>query len=540
MKTLFKNINVVDVFNHEIKECDVLIDDDKIISIGKIDEIENMVDCKGKYMYPSFIDTHLHFESSQLRPSEYLKLAIAYGTTAFIADPHEITNVCGEDGIKFIKEDIKDIPADIKIMMPSCVPATPLEYNKVKIDADETIRLTKKYDLYGLGEMMDIIGVLNDDKEVLKKIKYFKDNNMIVDGHAPLMSGIFLDKYILAGMYTDHEVFTKEEALERVSKGMTVQIRNGSAAKDVEKVIKAVNKDNISSFVFATDDKEPEELASKGTIIDAVKKAIKSGIDKIDAIKIASLNGYRTYKLEKRGAIAIGYYANFIIAPDLEFNKNLEVYYMGKLVAKDNVSLFEIKNASILNVTSTVNIKKIELEDLKFNFDKSKPVMEIIPGSLITKKIYCKDDKELNRMYSIERHHKTGLIGKCFVKGFNLKNGAIAQTISHDSHNIIALGNDEKDILDVINALKTDGGIAIKVDGKITYLELDIAGLMSSKPYAEVIKKRHELLEATHKLSMNNKINPLMLLSFLSLIVIPDIKLTCNGLYSIIERKYIE
>ncbi len=540
MKTLFKNINVVDVFNHEIKECDVLIDNDRIISIGKIDEIENMVDCKGKYMYPSFIDTHLHFESSQLRPSEYLKLAIAYGTTAFIADPHEITNVCGEDGIKFIKEDIKDIPADIKIMMPSCVPATPLEYNKVKIDADETIRLTKKYDLYGLGEMMDIIGVLNDDKEVLKKIKYFKDNNMIVDGHAPLMSGIFLDKYILAGMYTDHEVFTKEEALERVSKGMTVQIRNGSAAKDVEKVIKAVNKDNISSFVFATDDKEPEELASKGTIIDAVKKAIKSGIDKIDAIKIASLNGYRTYKLEKRGAIAIGYYANFIIAPDLEFNKNLEVYYMGKLVAKDNVSLFEIKNASILNVTSTVNIKKIELEDLKFNFDKSKPVMEIIPGSLITKKIYCKDDKELNRMYSIERHHKTGLIGKCFVKGFNLKNGAIAQTISHDSHNIIALGNDEKDILDVINALKTDGGIAIKVDGKITYLELDIAGLMSSKPYAEVIKKRHELLEATHKLSMNNKINPLMLLSFLSLIVIPDIKLTCNGLYSIIERKYIE
>lgn len=540
MKTLFKNINVVDVFNHEIKECDVLIDNDRIISIGKIDEIENTIDCKGKYMYPSFIDTHLHFESSQLRPSEYLRLAIAYGTTAFIADPHEITNVCGEDGIKFIKEDIKDVPADITIMMPSCVPATPLEYNKVKIDADETIRLTKKYDLYGLGEMMDIIGVLNDDKEVLKKIKYFKDNNMIVDGHAPLMSGVFLDKYILAGMYTDHEVFTKEEALERVSKGMTVQIRNGSAAKDVEKVIKAVNKDNISSFVFATDDKEPEELEAKGTIIDAVKKAIKSGIDKIDAIKIASLNGYRTYKLEKRGAIAIGYYANFIIAPDLEFNKNLKVYYMGKLVAKDNVSLFESKNASILNVTSTVNIKKLELEDLKFNFDKSKPVMEIIPGSLITKKIYCEDDKELNRMYSIERHHKTGLIGKCFVKGFNLKNGAIAQTISHDSHNIIALGNDEKDILDVINALKTNGGIAIKVDDKITYLELDIAGLMSSKPYAEVIKKRHELLEATHKLSMNNKINPLMLLSFLSLIVIPDIKLTCNGLYSIIERKYIE
>ena len=539
MKTLFKSINVVDVFNHEIKECDVLIDDDKIISIGKIDGIENIVDCKGKYMYPSFIDTHLHFESSQLRPSEYLKLAIAYGTTAFIADPHEITNVCGEDGIKFIKEDIKDIPADIKIMMPSCVPATPLEYNKVKIDADETIRLTKKYDLYGLGEMMDIIGVLNDDKEVLKKIKYFKDNNMIVDGHAPLMSGVFLDKYILAGMYTDHEVFTKEEALERVSKGVTVQVRNGSAAKDLKEVIKAVNKDNISYFVFATDDKEPEELEAKGTIIDAIKQAIKYGIDKIDAIKIASLNGYRAYKLSNRGAIAIGYFANFIIAPDLEFDKNIDVYYMGKLVAKNNRSLFKTSKTDISKVISTIHRSEINLKDLELDFDKSKPVMEIIPHSLITNKIYCNNDKNLNRMYSIERHHNTNLIGKCFVKGFNLKNGAICQTISHDSHNIIALGDKIEDILDVINALGKDGGIAIKVDNKITYLKLDIAGLMSSSSYQDVLKKRKELLFATKKLSMNNDINPIMLLSFLSLIVIPDVKLTCKGLYSMLEQKYI-
>lgn len=541
MKTLFKNINVVDILKKEIYKSNVLVEDEYIKDIdSNICSADIILDSKDKYIYPSFIDTHLHFESAQMRPSTYLSLSIPYGTCAYIADPHEIANVCGEDGIKFICDDIKNIPSDIKIMMPSCVPATPLEHNGYILDNNETFKLTKKYNLYGLGEMMDINGILSDDPKIKEKIEFFKNNNMIIDGHAPFLSGNNLKKYISYGIYTDHESTNAKDALEKIDCGMNILIRNGSAAKDIIPLCKAISKDNIEHFAFATDDKEPEDLYKKGTIIDSIKIAINNGIDMFDAIRIASYNGYKIFKLEKRGLIEKGYFANFIIAPNLNFDKNLEVYYKGKLVAKDNKALFKPNKANLANVIHSVHKKEINLSDLKLDFNPDNTVMEIIPDTLITKGIKVLSSEGLNKLYSIERHKKLGLIGKCFVKGFNLKGGAIAQTIGHDSHNIIALGDNEKDILDVINALGVDGGIAIKANNKLTYFPLDIAGLMSSMSIEEILEKRYELNEALSSLSMNKSINPLMLLSFLSLIVIPDVKLTCDGLYSFSQKKYIK
>ena len=541
MKTLFKNINVVDVLKNKIYQSNVLVEDEYIKDIdSNIYEADTIIDGTNKYIYPSFIDTHLHFESTQIRPSEYLKVAISYGTTAFITDPHEITNVCGEDGIKFICDEIKDVPADVKVMMPSCVPATPLEHNGYKIDNKETYRITKKYNLYGLGEMMDINGMLSDDPNIKEKIDYFKKNNMIVDGHAPGLSGDALKKYISYGIYTDHETTNATEALEKIKCGMKILIRNGSASKDCAPLVKIINKDNLDCFAFSTDDKEPEDLYNKGTIIDAIKIAINNGVDKIDAIRIASYNGYKIFRLENRGLIEKGYYANFIIASNLDFDKNIDVYYKGKMVAHNNKALFNLNKADITNVIHSVHHKNIDISDLKLEFNPNMTVMEIVPNTLLTKGIKQTSCEGLNKLYSIERHHSLPLIGKCFVKGFNLKDGAIAQTIGHDSHNIIALGDKEEDILDVINALGVDGGIAIKSNNKIVYFKLDIAGLMSSSTIEDVLKRRYELHEALSELSMNNSINPLMLLSFLSLIVIPDVKLTCEGLYSFNQKKYID
>lgn len=353
MKTLFKNINVVDILKKEIYKSNVLVEDEYIKDIdSNICSADIILDSKDKYIYPSFIDTHLHFESAQMRPSTYLSLSIPYGTCAYIADPHEIANVCGEDGIKFICDDIKNIPSDIKIMMPSCVPATPLEHNGYILDNNETFKLTKKYNLYGLGEMMDINGILSDDPKIKEKIEFFKNNNMIIDGHAPFLSGNNLKKYISYGIYTDHESTNAKDALEKIDCGMNILIRNGSAAKDIIPLCKAISKDNMEHFAFATDDKEPEDLYKKGTIIDSIKIAINNGIDMFDAIRIASYNGYKIFKLEKRGLIEKGYFANFIIAPNLNFDKNLEVYYKGKLVAKDNKALFKPNKANLANVNT--------------------------------------------------------------------------------------------------------------------------------------------------------------------------------------------
>lgn len=534
---VLKNANVVDIFCHRVIKCDVAIADGIIVGLGQYDGLNN-VDCTDRYVMPSFFDTHLHFESSMSTPDKYLWEALAKGVTTLNADPHEIANVCGKDGIDYMIDCAADSPIDVNFMLPSCVPATPFEHGNAVFTAKDIKQMFGTGKFFGLAEMMNYPGVIYADNEVLEKIS----TASICDGHAPQLTGNQLNAYLCTGIVSDHECETVDEVCEKVSKGMYVMIREGSQTKNLSTLIGAINDFTKRRLMYCTDDRYIGEVVESGTIQNCVIKSVENGIDIYDALTIASLNAYECYKIPNKGAVSINYSADLIVADDIVPRNILQVYKNGKLVAENGKSLYTPKKVDDSKVTNTVRIKPLKASQFQPKFIPNKtPVMQILKDTVVTKTVYTDTTEGLNMCAVIERHNATGNIGTCWVKGFNLKHGAIAQTIGHDSHNITVLGDNTEDMLLAVNALGSEGGMALVVNGKVEYVfRLDIAGLMSSKSTHEVIAEHHTLMEKTKALDINPEIAPYMLLSFLSLIVIPEIKITDRGLFDVAKFNFFE
>ncbi len=533
---VIKNATVVDVFNGRTVKGDVAVIGDKFAGVGEYSG-KTEIDGSGKFVMPSFYDAHLHFESVMVRPSEYLKIAIPKGVTAYNADPHEIANVCGENGIKFMLDDVNGIPADVRFMMPSCVPSAPEDRSGCVLGASEVKRIVGKYGLSGLGEMMNYPGVIGCDPDVLGKL----DVCSVVDGHAPSLTGNALNAYLSAGILTDHECESAEEAADKVSRGMYVLIREGSQTKNLRELIKAVNKTNLRRFLFCTDDRNIEDLIEYGTVGNCVRLAVECGMDAVDAVTIASLNAFEAYGIKRTGGIAPGWTADFLVTSDITAQKVDKVFYHGKLVAENGRPLFDCKPASASAVTGTVHIPKITPEALDFPFRAGMPIMKVFPRTVVTELGKAGDAPDgLNLMCCIERHFASGDIGHCYVDGFRFRGGAIAQTVGHDSHNITVLGDNTADMALAVNSLGADGGLALVSHGKLVgKLPLEIAGLMTKCSAAEATEIRDILKKALAASDYNKDIEPFMLLSFLSLIVIPAVKLNHKGLFDVTNWKYI-
>lgn len=548
---VLKNANIINVFTGEIIKSNVAIDSGIIVGIGDYNgEVE--IDLEGAYLSPGFIDSHVHIESSMSSPSQFAKVIVPRGVTSIIADPHEIANVKGLDGIRYIIDESKKSPLDVYIALPSCVPATNFENSGAILLAEDLATLLNEKSVICLGEMMDYPGVINADDKILDKLILAKD--MVIDGHGPMITGKDLNAYIVAGVKTEHESSTFEEAEERLRLGMYILLREGSAARNLRSLISLVNKDNLRRFLFCTDDKHPEDLIREGTIDFNIKLAIEAGLDPVDAIRMATINACECYGLKKKGAIAPGYRADLVVINDLKQMDIKMVFKDGKLVAKDNKPLFNPEPYLPEYMKNSVKIANIKLEDLDLKINKpTANVIGVVPDSLVTEKLVLNIDSvngifkysnnDILKLVVVERHKGTGNIGIGLIKGFELENGAIGSTIAHDSHNILVIGDNDHDILGVIKEIeKIGGGITIVSKGKVLKsLPLEIGGIMTGGDIDETNRILKEMMKISYDtLKVNPLIDPFMTLAFMALPVIPKLKLTDMGLFDVEDFKFIE
>lgn len=530
---VIKNAKIVDVFCRSIIEGDIAVEDGIIVGIGSYDG-ENVIDADGAYVMPSFIEGHLHIESSMLAPSQFAKIIAPKGVTTVIADPHEIANVCGEDGLEYMIESAKGVPVDIKFMMPSCVPATPFENSGAVIDSAKTREIMSRHEFYGLGEMMNYPGIMMKNEDVLSKL----DCADIIDGHAPSVTGKQLCTYASCGIRTDHECMSADELTEKVSRGMYVQLREGTQSQNIKALLDGVTPYTMRRLLFCTDDRYLGDVMKYGSISNCIKKAAECGLDPIDGIIMATLNAAECYKLDRLGAVAPSYRADLIISRDLTASDIVAVFKEGVKIAENGRALFDAPSADNSRVTGTVNIGTVTADMLRAEFRPDVPAIKVLAHSLYTVPSLHETADGLNMCAVLERHNKTGNIGKCFIDGFDLTGGAIAQTIGHDSHNITVLGDNYEDMAAAVNALGKNGGMAVCARGKVTYFELNIAGLMSDRGADEVLAAHEKVTAALSELSYSEGIDPFMMLSFLSLPVIPEIKLTDKGLFNVNEMRF--
>lgn len=543
---VLKNARIVNVLSEEIYEGDVAISDGVIAGVGNDYHGVEEIDVKGAYVSPSFIDGHVHLESSMLMPSEFAKMVVPSGTTTVVADPHEISNVMGLQGISFMREATKNLPLDVYMTLPSCVPATSLETSGVDLNSYDLALLIDAPWVLGIAEMMNFPGVINCDGSVLSKVRLGLEKHKRVDGHAPHLSGKDLNAYVAAGIRSDHECTTVEEAVEKLRLGMYLMVREATGARDLEPLLPVLKNLNTRKCIFVTDDRHPKHLAKH--ISRMVKKAVKNGVDPIKAIQMASLNTAEYFNLSDLGAIAPGYRADIAVFKDLENFEPLMVFKNGKLAAKDGKMVIDTDNLKPPALRGSVNIKYLYREDLQIKAPQGKTtakVINVIPKQLITKQteetvkiengLAVSDvENDVLKIAVIERHKATGNIGLGFVKGFGLKSGAIASTVAHDSHNMIVIGtNDEDMYLAAVELVKSQGGKIIVQNGKtLAHLKLPVAGLMSDKTALEVQKDIEALDKAAKQIGC--KIDePFMSMAFLSLSVIPEIKITDKGLIDV-------
>ena len=549
---VLKNAKTINVFSNEIIDGDIAIDGGKIIGVGSYSG-EKEIDLDGKYVTPGFIDGHVHMESSMVSPTQFARAIVPRGTTTIVTDPHEIANVRGLDGIRYMIQASEALPLDVYFMIPSCVPATPFENSGAVLKAKELSELIDHKRVLGLGELMNYPGVIGKDPNVIDKVELAHNYGKIIDGHAPEILGKELTAYVSAGVLTEHECSTPEEMIERIRLGMYILIRQGSAARNLEALIKGVTPENMRRCLFCTDDKHPEDILSDGHIDNNVRLAIKLGLDPISAIKMATINAAECYGLKSKGAIAPGYDADLLVLDSLEDLNVLKVFKDGKLVGQDKQALFDVEEMDISRVMDTVNTDVVEAKSLNIKLKSEKvKVMKLLPHSLVTEAVaravrVCEgnfeydNDADILKLAVIERHKKTGNIGLGLVEGFKLKAGAIALTIAHDSHNIIVIGDNDLDMAIAINELaRVGGGITIASKGQvIDTLELPIAGLMSDKPMEVVNEKLKSMLKfAYEELGVSREIDPFMTLSFLALPVIPELKLTDMGLFDVTRFEF--
>ena len=552
---VFRNAKIVDVFSHEIVEGSIGVDNGRVVGIGLYEGTVE-IDVKGRFIMPGLIDSHVHIESSLAPPDGFARAVIPHGTTTVIADPHEIANVKGAAGIKFMSRSAEKVPMNFFFMIPSCVPATSFEHSGAVLDAVSIDALMDDENVLGLGELMDYPSVVAADDKIMDKILTASNRGKLIDGHGPMLEGKSLNAYAAAGVRTDHESSSVDEMRERLRAGMYILMREGSAAHDLDALLAGVTEGNSRRCMFCTDDRQPEDILKSGHIDNHLRIAVKKGIDPITAVQMATINAAQCYRLNDIGAIATGYEADFVIVDDLKNFKVREVYYRGNIVAKEGEAIFQTAKEDISAVSGKLHVKPFGIERFKLELKSDiARVMRLKAHSLLTEKVQRKifRDKDGNyeqypeldiiKLAVIERHNGTGNIGLGLIENFKLQNGAIATTIAHDSHNIIVTGDNDADMYSAVAELiKIGGGITLCSEGKILgTLHLPIAGLMSDKPLPEINEKLKEMNRTAYEvLKVNRDLDPFMTLAFMALPVIPELKLTDVGLFDVAEFRFTD
>jgi len=543
---VLKGASVVNVFSGEIQEKDVAVYDEIIVGLGSDLHGKEEVDIRDKWIVPGLIDGHLHVESSMLPPSRLAAALLVHGTTTIVSDPHEIANVMGLKGIRFMLEDSRDIPFNIFYMAPSCVPATHLETSGATLEASDLSELKDEPRILGLAEMMNFPGVLMGDQGVLEKIVLFR--NQILDGHCPFLRGHDLQAYLTTGIHSDHETTDRSEGLEKIENGMMLMIREGTSAKNLEELLPLVNSKNSRRFCFISDDLHAEDIQQRGHLNFIVRKAIQLGLDPATAVQLVTINPAEYFGLKDRGAVAPGYCADFVVLDDLETFKVNSVYKKGRIVVdREELVNFPIKQeqASIMQ-SKPLNIAPLTPESFRIPHSGGKArVIELVSGQIVTKALYeevkstngfvtSDIESDILKLCVVERHQASGRIGLGLVKGFGLKRGAIASSVAHDSHNVIVVGVNDEDIFRAVDEVRVMGGglAAAKGNDIIAKVPLEIAGLMSTQSFKTIVKQLYDVKDAAFTLGCVLE-EPFMALSFLALPVIPELKLTDMGLVDV-------
>jgi adenine deaminase len=565
---LLKNARIVNTFVGEIEQGDVAVYDGRIAGVGDYGQAKEIMDLRGSFVAPGLINGHTHIESSMLHPVRYAQAVVPRGTLTAVTDLHEIANVCGIAGLKFVMDWAERLPLDMLFMAPSCVPATHLETAGARISCEDVQQILAYPGVVGLGEMMNFPGVVGGDQEVLKKIS--AASGRVIDGHAPGLSGRELNAYLSAGIRSDHESTTLEEGREKLRRGMHLMIREGSSEKNLDALLPLVTDNTYKRCFFVVDDRNCTDLLHEGDIDAVVRKAISRGLEPVRAIQMATINPAEYFRLYDRGAIAPGYVANLITITDLARLDIDMVFYRGNLVARQGKALFSMPPVAA-ELTDTVRIKPLTAESLSIRLPSRKrpesvlslskvegeireehyPVIEIVPGQILTRKalervrvvdglVVSDVERDILRLVVVERHRASGNVGSGLVKGFGLKRGALASSVAHDSHNIIAVGVDDLDILKAIEEVeRLQGGLVVCADGQIiASLPLPIAGLLSPEPL-EVVVGLHEKLDKAAATLGSLPPAPFAILSFLALPVIPELRLTDLGLVDVAGFKLV-
>ncbi len=548
---IFKNARVVNVFTGEVEPGNVAVYQGVIAGVGDYQQANRVLDLDGRYLAPGLINGHTHIESSMLDVGQYARAVVPRGTLAVVTDLHEIANVCGFEGIRYVLNCIRRLPLDLLLMAPSCVPATHLETSGASLGTSDIRRLLRLKGCIGLGEVMNFPGVLGGDEMVLSKISSARGK--IVDGHAPGVTGKDLNAYIAAGIHSDHESVSLSEAEEKLKRGMYVMVREGSSEKNLEALLPLVTDKTYKRCFFVVDDRSPLDLLEDGDIDAVVRGAISRGLDPVRAIQMATINTAEYFRLDRLGAVAPGYMANLIVLSDLSRLEVEMVFYRGRLVARDKKPLFPLSGVGGRGPTGTVNIRPFGIEALRlFPSGETEPVIEVVPGQIVTRKrmekvrvsggvVLPEPERDILKLVVVERHRATGNIGLGLVTGFGLKRGALASSIAHDSHNIVAVGAGDADIFAAVKELaRLNGGLVATAGGEVlASLALPIAGLLSDEPLEVVVAGLAELERVARDLGATLP-SPFAALSFLALPVIPELRLTDLGLVDVNAFKLIK
>ena len=560
MKKLFKGGSYINVFTDSLVKADILTENGIITGIGQYDrkEADEIIDVSGRVLSPGFIDGHIHIESTMLTPPEFAKTVVPHGTTGVVADPHEIANVCGVSGLDYMIEQSLGIPLDVYIALPSCVPAGPFDENGANLTSDSLKPFYGFSRVVALGEVMNYPGVLMGEKDLIKKIEDAKAAGRVVNGHAPMLSGKDLAYYVSRGICDDHECTTYEEAVERIHMGQTVMIRQGTAAKNLEGLIGLFKEPYNRNAILATDDKHPADLIENGHIDSIIRQAVKMGANVFAAVRMTTLQAARHFRLYNKGAIAPGYAADIAVIDNLDSFKVEKVYKSASLVAENGVCVpftpTPVRNDVLKTVLHSFNMKPISAECFHVEPKGSAcRIIELVPGQLLTNEIVeelnfdtnngIDEARDILKLAVMERHMQTGHVGIGYIKGLGIKGGAIASSVSHDSHNLIVAGSSDEDMaVAARKVVEMDGGLTVVSHSKVVAsLPLPVAGLMTSSSAAETAALNAEVREAVHKyLGVNGNIEPFMNTAFVSLTVIPSIKMTTLGLVDVNKQELLD
>ena len=544
---VLKNATYVNVFSNELCHGDIAVAEGLIVGMGEYSGAVE-VDVSGRIVLPGFVDAHIHLESSLVSPTEFAKAVLPHGTTTVITDPHEIANVMGTDGIEYMLQATEDLPVDVRFMLPSCVPATPLDESGANLDYRAIDSFYDHPRVQGLAEMMNFVGTINGDPQVVEKIVASQAHHKKIDGHAPDLKGNDLNAYIAAGVYSDHECHDLADAIAKLERGQFIMIREGTAARNLEALMPLIKSQKyFSRCMFCTDDKHPSDLLEKGHIDYICREAVAMGADPIMTVQVACLHAARYFLLNNRGAIAPGYLADFAIVEDLKDFHVVTVYKRGKRVYHDGIvedfPLPEIPEHLNKRAHDTFHLPVLSPAD--FANTRLRGVIGMVPGQIITQDAgYAAGvdvSKDILKMAVVERHKNTRHIGIGYLKGYGLKSGAVATSVAHDSHNIICVGTNDEDMAFAVNRIaRNRGGIVVVENGQVlAELPLEIAGIISGKPLREVNALLEDAKKAAHALGVGTDIDPFMTLSFMSLPVIPTLRLTTRGVVDVNTQQYV-